>query len=95
MQLPVCSNVASGFQPDGLSDSSRWSQRSADHRITIENNFTPGKGVRKNGGAPSEGVTEKPGTLPRVAGERSLRSGGLRYAPATPNCYTDHLTTSL
>src|SRR6266851_3567398 len=35
------------FQPEGLSDSSRWSQRSADHRATIENNSTPGKGVRK------------------------------------------------
>src|SRR6266850_1523514 len=41
-----------GSQPERMSDSSRWSHRSADHRITIENNFTPGKGVRKNGGTP-------------------------------------------
>jgi len=28
----VCENAAIGFQPEGLADSSRWSQRSADHR---------------------------------------------------------------
>src|SRR6266850_4735676 len=59
-------------QPGGLSDSSRWSQLSADHRIAIENNSTPGKGVRKNGGTP-------PGCELRGA----FLSGGLRYAATT------------
>jgi hypothetical protein len=58
-------------QPEGLSDSSRWSQRSADHRTTIENNSTPGTGVRKTV-APLRGTEQ--GTL---------LSGGLRYAATT------------
>jgi hypothetical protein len=40
-------------QPEGLSDSSRWSQRSADHRKREERNATPWKGVRK---APEKSV---------------------------------------
>ncbi len=31
-----CVKRRSGFQPEGLADSSRWSQRSADHRTTID-----------------------------------------------------------
>src|SRR5882672_7337792 len=38
---------AEGSQPERLADSSRWSERSADHRIPIANTSTPGKGVRK------------------------------------------------
>ena len=33
--------VAAGSQPERLSDSSRWSQRSADHRIANGNDFAP------------------------------------------------------
>src|SRR3989441_10763390 len=33
--------AARWVQPEGLSDSSRWSQRSVDHRTTIENHSTP------------------------------------------------------
>src|SRR5947209_5555063 len=36
--------VATGSQPEGLSDSSRWSERRADHRTTNENYFPPWKG---------------------------------------------------
>jgi hypothetical protein len=64
-------NEASGFQPEGLSDSSRWSQRSVDHRTTIENNSTPETGVRK---------TWHPSG---VRTTWALPSGGLRYAATT------------
>jgi hypothetical protein len=62
--VPSC---GSGWaQPEGLSDSSRWSQRSADHRTTIENDSTPGKGVRKTV-APLRGTDNVGTAFPVVA----------------------------
>src|SRR2546427_12773467 len=43
----LCENVARAFQPEGLSDSSRWSKRSADHRTTNETIFHPEKAWQK------------------------------------------------
>jgi len=63
--------VVDGSQPEGLSDSSRWSERSADHRPTNKDDFHPEKGGRKRW-HPS-----------RVRANCSPRSGGLRYAPTT------------
>jgi len=57
-------------QPEGLSDSSRWSQRSVDHRETSEKNSATRRVARK--------IVALMG-----ADERSFRSGGLRYAPNT------------
>src|SRR5688572_3327269 len=57
-------------QPEGLADSSRWSQRSEDHRTTTE--MTPDP----------EGVSEILALL-RSADKRWLRSGGLRCAATT------------
>jgi len=58
------------IQPEGLPDSSRWSQRSADHRKAKEKIRTL-KECQKNRGTP-------PG-----CGQTSLLSGGLRYAATT------------
>ena len=41
--------LAGGSQPEGLSDSSRWSERSGDHRITNTNDFPRWNGGRKRG----------------------------------------------
>src|SRR5882762_5715252 len=58
-------------QPEGLSDSSRWSQRSADHRTTIESNSQP------------ERVSEKRWHSSGVRTTWALLSGGLRSAATT------------
>jgi hypothetical protein len=34
---------SAGFQPEGLTDSSRWSERSEDHRKIREENKHPGR----------------------------------------------------
>ena len=61
---------ANGFQPEGLTESSRWSERSADHRkVTV---------VRKH----PEGGARVSETL-SGSGIDSLLSGGLRCAPTT------------
>ena len=41
----VCESEASGFQPEGQADSSRWSQRSADHRKEAPTWFAPRRGA--------------------------------------------------
>ena len=52
----LCENQASGFHPQGLSDSSRWSQRSADHRKGVPTWTTPGESVEKSVIARQAGV---------------------------------------
>src|SRR5438046_7972739 len=77
-EVSTTARVAGGSQqPEGLSDSSRWSERSVDHRTTIENKSTPGTGVRKKRWHPSG-----------VRTTRALPSGGLRCAPTTGYCLT-------
>jgi hypothetical protein len=62
---------ACGFQPEGLSDISRWSQRSADHRKEVPTWSASGRGA-------TVFLTAVPGVeLFR------LLSGGLRYAATT------------
>ena len=61
--------VAIGFQPEGLTDSSRWSERSADHR-------TAGGRVSTLEGWQNSGT-------PPGCGKWLLHSGGLRFAPTT------------
>ena len=67
--------MSSGSQPEGLSDSRRWSQRSEDHRM--EEEIDPHlEQVPENGG--TQGVQKN----------CSLVSGGLRYAATTGYCLT-------
>src|SRR2546427_8207989 len=58
----LCENVARAFQPEGLSDSSRWSKRSADHRTTNETIFHPEKGWQKTV-EPLQGSGELPASF--------------------------------
>jgi hypothetical protein len=69
-ELKTTGRKWSGFQPEGLSESSRWSQRSADHRMSDGNDPDP------------ERVSEIVAPL-RGADGCSPISGGLRYAPTT------------
>src|SRR5437899_4141160 len=62
-------------QPEGLPDSSRWSERSVDHRNTYEQNDAPRRGARKGrifALSPLQG-----------ADDQSLGTGGLRFAPTS------------
>jgi hypothetical protein len=66
----LCENAVIGFQPEGLSDSSRWSQRSGDHRKGVPTWSVPRRGA-------SVFLTPVPGV------ELFKLSGGLRYAATT------------
>jgi len=59
------------YQPEGLSDSSRWSQQSGDHRETRVKEEHPGKGARKT-------VAPRRGAIQQL-----LFPGGLRFAATT------------
>src|SRR5438094_8837885 len=48
------SRTGASNQPERLSDISRWSQRSGDHRNTSENDLAPWGRVPEKGGTPSE-----------------------------------------
>ena len=63
--------IAGGSQPEGLSDSSRWSKRSADHRNEASSSPAPWRGAT---------VSCHPS---RVENHSRLSSGGLRYASTT------------
>jgi len=70
------------MQPSGLPESSRWSQRSEDHRLKRENNGTP-TGCQMGGYARDSHRNSR--TLP---GCKSflIRSGGFRFASTTGYC---------
>jgi len=67
----LCGRRAQEYQPERLSDSSRWSKRSGDHRLTSERQELP------------ERVPEKQWHPAGVRYNNTLLSGGLRYASTT------------